>query len=90
MAEGKAQASIIKAENDKSCNVLLAQKTKDVAQMNAESVSTDASAESEIADVLLMRRSYSYMHSKLGVVEAAAENKNLKIFGEGGNEKILT
>jgi len=57
--------------------------------MNADVVATDASAESEIQEVLLMRRSYDYMHKKLDVLEKASKNPNLKIYGES-DDSVLT
>ncbi len=68
---------------------MIAEKQRDVADQKAEQVSTDASAESEIMDVLLMRRSYDYMHKKLDVIDEASKNGGLKIYGNS-NDNVIT
>ena len=88
LAIGRAEAELIKAENDAWCLKKRAEVENEVAAMKAEQIQEEAKVEVEIAKVLTSRRKYEYLGKKLEVIRSLGQNPNIKIFGNQNDSAI--
>jgi len=74
----------IQAKN--SCNLKIAEKMLEIADVKADTINIIGDGESKIATVMQSRRKYEPLNKKLDVIKAFKWNNNLKIFGDNNDD----
>jgi hypothetical protein len=88
LATGRAEADLVKAENEAWCLKKRAEVENQISSMKAEQIQEEAKVEAEIAKVLSSRRKYEYLTEKLKVIQNLGNNPNVKIFGNQNDNVV--
>lgn len=86
--KGECEAQLIEVEAQNECNMKIAAKMLEIADLKADTINTIGQGESNISQVMQSRRKYEHLNKKLEVIEAFKGNKNLKIFGDNKDDVL--
>jgi len=86
--KGKCEAEMLAIQAKNSCNLKIAKKMLEVADLKAQTTTIIGEGESKISTVMQSRRKYEHLNAKLGVIKSFKNNQNLKIFGDN-NDDVL-
>lgn len=86
--KGTCEAEMLQIEAKNSCNLKIAQKMLEIADIKAQTTAIVGEGESKIANVMQSRRKYEHLNAKLDVIRSFKNNQNLKIFGDN-NDDVL-
>ena len=87
-AQGLAEAKLTQVQAEGQCAKILAETENIVATKNAESVKIQGQGESELKNVLGLRRLYTFLDSKLEVIRHMSMNPNVKIIGKSDDSNL--
>lgn len=80
---------MIEVEAKNSCNIKIAKKMQEIAQMKADTIDCKAENEAKITSVMEARRKYEHLDAKVDVISSFKDNANLKVFGDN-NDNVLS
>jgi uncharacterized protein affecting Mg2+/Co2+ transport len=79
---------MINVEAKNQCNVTIAKKMLEVAEVKSKTLQVIGEGEVQAQDVLAARRKYEYLEQKLEVLRSFRHNQNLKVFGENKDDVL--
>lgn len=86
--EGQMEADLVEVRAKNQCNMKIAAKMAELADIRAQTVETISNGEGQIGKVMASRRKYEHLAAKVKVISAFKDNGNVKIFGNN-NDDVL-